>query len=437
MFSRMKVNGNISEHWEYVRNVTTNWAYNPSGYVRQWVPYYDIYDDNIRCGRGAAISGPGVKLLTVPAGDDVVFVVGMADGSSEDNKAIYHEGPMQAYLSRVPDDQAIEEYQGDGDWFKIDYLGPKDQTTWTVLGTREVPFKIPETTPPGKYLIRAEQVFPFNSDFNATQFYVNCAHLDIVGPGGGIPVPTVKFPGAYDLFDRNAFPWLIVNGTLSDRFQYIREVLPLDGTRLVNPQERLGSLNETCGRGAWQFGPSTQTATVLAGTEVGFRLGEKGGYEYLFHEGPATLYASRVPENVDIEDYAGHEDGAEWFKIGYMGPADDKTWSSYGLRELNFTIPEAIPAGKYLLRMEHLFLMVDDGTGYIQLFVNCAQVDIVGSGAGVPVPSLKFPGSYVVGETVGTTVTEEQKGIYDPATKQVIVTGLLDYVAPGGPVWLG
>lgn len=40
------------------------------------MPYYDIYDANIRCGRGAATSGPGTRTATVLAGDEVGFVVG-------------------------------------------------------------------------------------------------------------------------------------------------------------------------------------------------------------------------------------------------------------------------------------------------------------------------------------------------------------------------
>jgi hypothetical protein len=29
------------------------------------------------------------------------------------------------------------------------------------------------------------------------QFYVNCAFVNIIGPGGGTPTGFVKFPGAY------------------------------------------------------------------------------------------------------------------------------------------------------------------------------------------------------------------------------------------------
>jgi len=45
-------------------------------------------------------------------------------------------------------------------------------------------FTIPSTTPPGKYLVRVEQLY-LSYGFNRTQFYVNCAQVEVVGPGGG------------------------------------------------------------------------------------------------------------------------------------------------------------------------------------------------------------------------------------------------------------
>jgi len=61
-------------------------------------------------------------------------------------------------------------------------------------------FTIPKTTPPGKYLMRVEHMYP-RADYNASQFFLSCTHLDVKGPGGGTPGPMVKFPGAYDVWD--------------------------------------------------------------------------------------------------------------------------------------------------------------------------------------------------------------------------------------------
>jgi len=55
-------------------------------------------------------------------------------------------------------------------------------------------FTIPKTTPPGKYLVRVEQ-FNIISIYMQTQHYINCAQIEVVGPGGGTPGPFIKFPG--------------------------------------------------------------------------------------------------------------------------------------------------------------------------------------------------------------------------------------------------
>ena len=49
-------------------------------------PYYDIYDENIRCGRGAAASGVGVSTLTLQAGDEVAFWATQRDRINRDEE---------------------------------------------------------------------------------------------------------------------------------------------------------------------------------------------------------------------------------------------------------------------------------------------------------------------------------------------------------------
>jgi hypothetical protein len=42
--------------------------------------------------------------------------------------------------------------------------------------------------------------------FGYTQWYVNCAHLNIIGPGGGTPQGFAKFPGTYEVDDPGMLP---------------------------------------------------------------------------------------------------------------------------------------------------------------------------------------------------------------------------------------
>jgi hypothetical protein len=46
-------------------------------------------------------------------------------------------------------------------------------------------FTIPKTTPPGKYLVRVEH-FNISPYYNMTQMFVNCAQVEVTGPGGGM-----------------------------------------------------------------------------------------------------------------------------------------------------------------------------------------------------------------------------------------------------------
>ena len=47
-------------------------------------------------------------------------------------------------------------------------------------------YTIPRTTPSGKYLLRGEHLYYRSSRFNDTQLYLNCAHIEVLGPGGGM-----------------------------------------------------------------------------------------------------------------------------------------------------------------------------------------------------------------------------------------------------------
>ena len=58
----------------------------------------------------------------------------------------------------------------------------------------QLSFTIPETTPPGKYLMRIEHINLLNT-FNGTQFYANCAQINILGLGGG-SIPLLPHPNS-------------------------------------------------------------------------------------------------------------------------------------------------------------------------------------------------------------------------------------------------
>ncbi|KAI0408348.1 lytic polysaccharide monooxygenase [Xylaria palmicola] len=196
------VNGTESPAWKYVRDVAPQWEYEPREIATgdefpKTTPQTDINSPNMTCGRDAFNFAATTETADVLAGSEVGFRVSW-DGSGRYG-VFWHPGPAQIYLSRAPNDN-LEHYRGDGDWFKIAYGGPVNNNKWLLWGEHDFNFTIPQTTPPGKYLMRLEQWLP-TPLVNFTQWYVNCAHVNIIGPGGGTPTEFAKFPGTYNTTD--------------------------------------------------------------------------------------------------------------------------------------------------------------------------------------------------------------------------------------------
>jgi hypothetical protein len=72
----------------------------------------------------------------VLAGSEVGFRVsydgnGKRDPVKNPVPHFWHPGPGLIYLSRAPNDD-LQNYKGDGDWFKIAYAGPTDDQHWSL-----------------------------------------------------------------------------------------------------------------------------------------------------------------------------------------------------------------------------------------------------------------------------------------------------------------
>ncbi|KAI1162646.1 glycosyl hydrolase family 61-domain-containing protein [Nemania serpens] len=163
-------------------------------------------------GPRADLFAHNTSTATVIAGDEVGFrIIQDYDGST--GLTIFHAGPGQVYLSRADN---LDVYVGDGDWFKIASKGPLDNTDWQLIGSRDMNFTIPATTPPGKYLMRFEQVMPMASGYHR-QFYISCAHIEVMGQGGGTPTGFAQFPGTYMRED----PGLLLESQFENLDQYV------------------------------------------------------------------------------------------------------------------------------------------------------------------------------------------------------------------------
>lgn len=121
-----------------------------------------------------------------------------------------HHGPVQIYLTKVPDATKAD---GSTGWFKI------FSNSWTKKsggrvgdddhwGTRDLnnccgkmDLKIPADIPNGDYLLRAEALALHTAgQAGGAQFYIACYQITVSGGGSASPA-TVKIPGAVSAND--------------------------------------------------------------------------------------------------------------------------------------------------------------------------------------------------------------------------------------------
>ncbi|KAH6897671.1 glycoside hydrolase [Coprinopsis sp. MPI-PUGE-AT-0042] len=175
-----------------------------------------------------------------------------------------------------------------------------------------------------------------------------------------------------------------------------------------SPVEDVSSSGMTCGNGPRA---ASQTITVAAGSSVGFKLDNT-----LYHTGPASIYLGQVPSGQTAATWNGS--GANWFKIAEWGAQFNPfKFSADGQSSLSTNLPSNIPAGEYLLRIEHIGLHV---AGAPQFYISCAQIKVTGGGGGSPA-KVSIPG-YVSRSDPGLTVN-----IYNPVPTAYTVPGPRPY----------
>ncbi|KUJ07736.1 fungal cellulose binding domain-containing protein [Mollisia scopiformis] len=195
------------------------------------------------------------------------------------------------------------------------------------------------------------------------------------------------------------FPALIANGATTTEWEYVRQ---WTGFQSNGPVTDVSSLNIRCNVGA-----STKQApgimTVAAGSTVGFTAKAD-----ISHPGPMLWYMAKVPEGKTAATWDGS--GDVWFKIYQDGP--------------NFRRKRAsLPAGDYLIRVEHIALHSAQASGGAQFYLSCGQLTVTGGGSGTPIPFVAFPGAYKASDP-GIMIN-----IYYPVPTS--------YTPPGPAVWTG
>jgi hypothetical protein len=221
------------------------------------------------------------------------------------------------------------------------------------------------------------------------------------------------------------FSGLTINGEMVGRdWQYIRE--HSRGYMPTFQEEAAISNDFRCQPDS--SGANTEVYTVKAGDVVGLR--QAFGAGGMKHPGPTQVYVSKAPGSV--KEYNGEGD---WVKMAQSivckanpQPSDFQTdaWCSWGEEIIDFTVPENMPEGEYLVRGEHIALHgAHDGKA--EFYYACAQVKVEGtSGTELQGDKVKIPGVYKVGDAPTNFSVWGRSTSYDETPGPA--------VAPGGTV---
>ncbi|CAA7261272.1 unnamed protein product [Cyclocybe aegerita] len=209
------------------------------------------------------------------------------------------------------------------------------------------------------------------------------------------------------------FNALLVNGVSTGDWVNVRRT---NNFQSNGPVTDVNSIDFRCYTS--QTRATASTATVAAGSQIGFKAGQA-----ISHPGVANIYMAKAPGSVADWDGAG----AVWFKVHQISAVTDGgrtiSWPSAGVSQINFNIPRNLPDGEYLVRIEHIALHSASGFGGAQFYISCAQVKVTGGGNGTPGPLVSIPGVYN-GNEPGIKIN-----IYYPVPAT--------YVQPGPAVWTG
>ncbi|KDQ52692.1 glycoside hydrolase family 61 protein [Jaapia argillacea MUCL 33604] len=174
------------------------------------------------------------------------------------------------------------------------------------------------------------------------------------------------------------FPSLIVGGTTTTAWEYVRE------TNNYNSQAPVTNVNSTdirCYTSATNA--VTSTATVAAGSSIGLTCDNT-----MYHASVVNVCMAKAPGNV------GTWDGSStvWFKVYEITPVTNGgtsiTFPTETQSTVIFTVPKNVPNGQYLVRVENIAIHAASTYGGAQFYLACGQINVTGGGSGTPGPLL-------------------------------------------------
>jgi hypothetical protein len=135
------------------------------------------------------VSSAAIRCYELSPGTGAPSTTSVAAGGSVSFKItpnIFHQGPLQFYMAKVPSGKTAANWDGSGSvWFKI-YAEKANvangQLTWNSLNAATASVTIPKNTPSGEYLLRVEHIALHSaSTINGAQIYISCAQVKVTG----------------------------------------------------------------------------------------------------------------------------------------------------------------------------------------------------------------------------------------------------------------
>ncbi|KAM7220702.1 endoglucanase II [Rhypophila decipiens] len=163
------------------------------------------------------------------------------------------------------------------------------------------------------------------------------------------------------------------------------------------PITDVSSSDLACNGGPNPTTPSSEIITVTAGSTVKavWRHTLTSGPNNVMdasHKGPTLAYLKKVDNALTDKGVGGG-----WFKIQEQGYSNGQWGTSTvitngGLHYID--IPACVPDGDYLLRAEMIALHGASSNAGAQLYMECAQIKVVGGGNTLPAKTYSIPGIY-------------------------------------------
>ncbi|KAJ3055100.1 hypothetical protein HK097_011475 [Rhizophlyctis rosea] len=151
-----------------------------------------------------------------------------------------------------------------------------------------------------------------------------------------------------------------------------RDNFPVTGAQIDNA-------DVVCGE-ARALTTAQPPCTIAAGSTITLTYDNQVG-----HPGPEFIYIARTA-------------AGPWAKINQDIISSDGKWANErfgnGQTTYTFTLPAALASGNWVLRTEHFGLHGALQAGGAQLYIRCIDINVTGSGTGIPGPTVQFPGAF-------------------------------------------